>query len=106
MQKNYSEQEPTLEQVNAAKGWLLLEFGAPWCGHCQGAQTAIENALSQNPVPNLEHTKVYDGKGKALGRAFRVKLWPTLILLHHGEEVSRVVRPTETKQVLQLFSES
>ncbi|MCC6495562.1 MAG: thioredoxin family protein, partial [Propionibacteriaceae bacterium] len=36
---------------------------------------------------------VEDGKGRPLGRSYRVKLWPTLIFLSGGVEVARVVRP-------------
>ena len=53
----------------------------------------IQAALADHP--DLEHLKVEDGKGRPLGRSFRVKLWPTLIFLHDGEEMARVVRPTD-----------
>ncbi|WP_245652180.1 thioredoxin family protein [Methylophaga muralis] len=52
----------------------------------------------------LPHIKIYDGKGKRLGRAFKVKLWPTLILLHDGTEVDRLVRPLRSDEVRQLIS--
>jgi len=29
------------------------------------------------------------------GRAFRVKLWPTVIFLRDGQEVARMVRPED-----------
>jgi thioredoxin 1 len=35
-----------------------------------------------------------------LGRSFTVKLWPTLIFLKDGQEVARVVRPTEPTEIL------
>ena len=96
----YHEQAPTAEQLKAEKGYVLLEFGAPWCGHCQAASAAIETGLSEVKIP---HVKIFDGKGKKLGRSFAVTLWPTLILLNCGEEVARLVRPTETKQVAKLL---
>lgn len=37
--------------------------------------------------------KIEDGKGRPLGRTFRVRLWPTLIFLNSGKEVARLVRP-------------
>jgi len=36
---------------------------------------------------------VEDGPGRPLGRSYRVKLWPTLVFLQDGREVSRLVRP-------------
>ncbi len=82
--------EPSRSEVDAHKGWQLLEFGVDWCPHCQGAQAAVQQWVEDHPVM---HTKVEDGKGRPLGRSFMVKLWPTLILLRDGEEQARVVRP-------------
>lgn len=85
------------EAVEAWTGLSVLEFGAGWCGYCQGAQRSIEAALSA--VPQVRHVKVSDGRGKPLGRSFRVKLWPTLIVLRDGAEVARVVRPRSADEI-------
>ena len=87
----YSRDEPDPESLRGASGPLLLEFGAPWCGHCLAAAAPVRLWMMQRPA--LPHVKIHDGKGQPLGRAFRVKLWPTLILLKDGQEVARVVRP-------------
>lgn len=84
---------PTRAEVDALAGLTLLEFGTDWCGHCRAAQSPIQTALVQNPA--WCHVKVEDGPGRALGRSYRVKLWPTLILLKNGQEVERLVRPTD-----------
>ncbi len=99
---NYSEETFTLEQIAELSGDTLLEFGAPWCSHCQAATPAIKGALSEHSL--LRHIRICDGKGKRLGRLFKVKLWPTLILLHEGKEVDRLVRPLEAEEVHQLLS--
>jgi len=83
--------EPSAEQLATLSGTLLLEFAAPWCSHCQAAQPLLAAAMQQHPA--LPHIKIEDGKGRRLGRGFTVKLWPTLILLRDGAEVSRLVRP-------------
>ena len=93
----YSEEAPSADEVAAISGPAILEFGTPWCGHCKAARAVIEEALAEHP--HLPHIKVYDGKGKRLGRAFGVKLWPTLILLKNGEEQARLVRPTRTGEI-------
>jgi thioredoxin 1 len=43
--------------------------------------------------PDVRHIQIEDGKGKPLGRSFRVKLWPTLVLLRDGKVVKQLVRP-------------
>lgn len=99
---DYAEEAFTFEQIGESSGEVLLEFGAPWCGHCQAASSAVNEVVSEHS--ELRHIKIYDGKGKRLGRAFKVKLWPTLILLHDGTEVDRLVRPLRSDEVRQLIS--
>ena len=43
--------------------------------------------------PGVKLLWVEDGKGKPLGRSFRVKLWPTLVFLRDGEVKKVAVRP-------------
>jgi thioredoxin 1 len=91
MNKPYEPEQITRAQADALPGATVLEFGTNWCGWCQGAQPHIVSALQGQP--DLRHIKVEDGPGLPLGRSYRVKLWPTLILLRDGVEVARVVRP-------------
>ncbi len=84
--------EPTRDEIAALRGPALLEFGTSWCGHCRAAQVPIADALAEHP--NVRRIKVEDGPGRPLGRAFRVRLWPTLVFLHDGSEIDRLVRPS------------
>ena len=85
-------------EVDALQGLTLLEFGTDWCGHCRAAQPALAQALSNHP--QWRHLKVEDGSGRPLGRSYRVKLWPTLLLLRDGQEVARLVRPTQAADIM------
>lgn len=89
--------EPTRDELNAMPGATLLEFGTDWCGHCRGAQPLIAEATAAHAA--VRHLRIEDGPGRALGRGFRVKLWPTLIFLRDGQEVSRLVRPEDAKSI-------
>ncbi|QOY63803.1 thioredoxin family protein [Lysobacter sp. H21R4] len=93
MSQDYATAAPTRDEVDAMPGICVIEFGTSWCGHCQRAQVSIAAAFA--PHSELKHIKVEDGPGRRLGRSFRVKLWPTLVFLRDGEEVARVVRPTD-----------
>ncbi|MFQ3229491.1 thioredoxin family protein [Reinekea sp.] len=97
----YTEEEPSIESIENLAGFAVLEFGAPWCEFCQASTSFVEASLTGRL--DLEHIKVYDGKGKRLGRAFQVKLWPTLIALHNGKEVARVIRPASTDELLKML---
>jgi thioredoxin 1 len=87
-----SEPEPDREDVDQMTGAVLLEFGAEWCGHCQALQGALATALDARP--HIRHIKIEDGKGKRLGRSFRVKLWPTLVFMRDGQVLKQVSRPS------------
>lgn len=89
--------EPTRAEIDALTGPIVLEFGATWCGHCQAAQPLLAKAFANHR--HVRHIKIEDGKGRPLGRSFRVTLWPTLVFLDQGKEVARLVRPTDTKAV-------
>ncbi len=97
MSKPYATSQPERADIDAQQGVLAIEFGADWCGHCQAAAPKISAALAL--FPNVEHIKVEDGSGRKLGRSFRVKLWPTLVLVKDGQELARVVRPADTDEV-------
>lgn len=92
-QDQHLAQAPSLEAIQALRGNAVLEFGTAWCGHCQGAQPLIRDALHHRP--DVAHVKVEDGPGRPLGRSYRVKLWPTLVFLRDGQEVGRSVRPQD-----------
>lgn len=101
-QTRYDNPGPTLADVDALDGASLLEFGTPWCGWCRAAQPAIASALAEHP--RVRHLKVEDGSGRPLGRSFRVKLWPTLVFLRDGQEVTRLVRPQGVEPITQALA--
>ncbi|MFM0054240.1 thioredoxin family protein [Paraburkholderia phytofirmans] len=101
-QTAYSSKAPSRAQLDALPGATLVEFGTDWCGYCQGAQASIAQALE--PHDGLRHLKIEDGPGRPLGRSFKVKLWPTLILMRDGAEVARVVRPASAAAVADVLT--
>jgi thioredoxin 1 len=97
MTTTYATREPTRAEIDALHGPTLLEFGTPWCPHCQRAQPLIATALDASP--DVRHLKVEDGKSRPLGRSFQVRLWPSLIFLQDGQEVARLVRPRSSQDI-------
>jgi thioredoxin 1 len=95
--------EPTRAEIDATRGALVLEFGAPWCGYCQAAQPLIQQAFESHE--RVSHLKIEDGRGRPLGRSYRVKLWPTLVFLRDGIEAARLVRPADAKAIEQALAQ-
>ena len=93
---------PPRSDIDALPGPTVLEFGTDWCGYCQAAQPLIAEAFARHA--DMRHLKVEDGKGRPLGRSFKVRLWPTLIFLRDGQEVARVVRPDNADAVVQALT--
>jgi thioredoxin 1 len=96
-QTAYSTQSPSRAELDALPGVTIVEFGTDWCGYCQRAQASIAKALASHQ--DLRHLKIEDGPGRPLGRSFKVKLWPTLVVVRDGVELARVVRPTDANEI-------
>ncbi|MFL5044181.1 MAG: thioredoxin family protein [Xanthobacteraceae bacterium] len=93
----FAASEPKRSEIDALAGPTLIEFGSPWCGHCRRAQPLIAEAFADHSA--VGHIKIADASRRRLGRSFGVKLWPTLVFLKNGREVTRLVRPTDVAAI-------
>ena len=100
----YATSQPERSAIDATAGLVALDFGANWCGYCRAAEPLIDQALAD--YPGAQHIKVEDGPGRPLGRSFRIKLWPTMVVLRDGHEVARVVRPTGADAVREALAQA
>jgi thioredoxin 1 len=96
------DREPSRAEIDALAGTTLLEFGAAWCPICRGARPLVDELLRD--MTGVRYLRVEDGKGRRLGRSFRVKLWPTLIVVQDGRELARVVRPNGASDLQPLIA--
>lgn len=97
MSTPYATHQPERVEIDATPGLVVLDFGTDWCGYCRAAEPVIAQAMAAYLAAS--HVKVEDGPGRPLGRSFRVKLWPTVVVLRDGHEVARVVRPADAGAV-------
>lgn len=103
---SYDKPEPAREEIDRLSGPVLLEFGTGWCGFCQAVQRPLAALLEE--FPEVRHIKIEDGKGRPLGRSFRVKLWPNLVFLRDGKMTAQLARPEaeEIRRELQALTRS
>lgn len=92
----YETTQPERSAIDALPGTVVLDFGANWCGYCLAAEPLIREGVQDS---GAKHIKVEDGPGRPLGRSFRIKLWPTVVVMKNGQEVARVVRPVSSDEV-------
>ena len=97
MSHPYETAQPERSAIDALAGAVALDFGTNWCGYCRAAEPLIDEAVAGSQ--GVRHVKVEDGPGRPLGRSFRIKLWPTVVVLKDGQEVARVVRPADADEV-------
>lgn len=101
---DHATQEPARADVDALPGLTVLEFGTAWCPHCIAAQPLLRAALAARD--DVRHLKIEDGPGRPLGRSYRIKLWPSVLLLRDGAEIARAVRPTTAEELAQLLAQA
>jgi thioredoxin 1 len=97
----YATSAPSRAEVDAFQGPTLIQFGTDWCGFCKAADPLVNNVLDD--YPEVRHLKIEDGSGRPLGRSFRIKLWPTLVFMRDGVELSRLVRPGNVSDIEEAF---
>ena len=65
----------------------LVEFYAPWCGHCKRLEAPYEEAATQLAAhePPLRIAKVDATVHKALGQRFELRGYPTIVQFANGK---------------------
>jgi len=71
------------EQIATSDDWLL-EFYAPWCGHCQRLAPVYED-VAERMTDGIKVAKINCDAHKGLCARFSVKGFPTLMMLHKNQ---------------------
>lgn len=73
-----------------AKGVVLVDFYAEWCGPCH-MQTPILESLAKEMSDQVSILKLDIDKSQRTTASFQVTSVPTMILFKDGREVKRIV---------------
>ncbi len=93
----YAQIEPARAEIDRLDAPAVIEFGSAWCGYCRAVQPLLASAFADHP--RVSHIKIADGSGRPLGRSFGIKLWPTLVFMKQGREITRLVRPVSAAKI-------
>ena len=77
------------EEVKNAKGIVVVDIWAGWCGPCR-MQGAILNELAQ-VKPEVKIAKINVDNEPVLAQTFDVMSIPTLVFYKDGEPIKKVV---------------
>jgi len=77
-------------EVEDAKGLIMVDFWAPWCGPCQAAGPIME-ALANDFKDKIKIVKLNVDDNQNTASKFGVMSIPTFVFLKDGKEVERKV---------------
>lgn len=76
-------------EVLDAKGKVLVDFYADWCGPCRMMGPVVEELSNENP--NVKVCKINVDESEDIARQYGIMSIPTFILFEDGEVSSKMV---------------
>lgn len=86
-EKKVAQEERNKEKLAKAE-WVMAEFYASWCPHCQQMRPVVEE-FKQSMAGILEVVQVDVDQESALADFYTIEVTPTFILLRRGEQIWR-----------------
>ena len=102
MSTNVITSENFAEEVLQAKGTVLLDFWAEWCGPCRALGPIIEEVAADHP--EVKVGKVNVDEQQALAQQFGIMSIPTLVVFKDGKKVNEALGLMPKAQVESLLA--
>ena len=77
---------------------LIVDFWAPWCGPCRMVAPELEK-LARIHAGQWLIVKVNTDEVPELGDRYRIRSIPTMAVMHHGQELSRIAGAMPAAQI-------
>eukprot|EP00667_Euglena_gracilis_P011341 EG_transcript_11583 len=92
------------ENVVSSEENILVEFYAPWCGHCQALEPEYEKAAATLKEQGIKIAKVDATQEEKLAEKYGVSGYPTIKLFKKGEAVKDYRGPRTSSGIVKYMS--
>ena len=89
------------EHVLDAKGTVLVDFWASWCGPCRMLAPVLEEVAAERP--DVKVCKVNVDEEQELAISYGVSSIPTLLVFKNGQVVNKSVGAVPKAKILEML---